>query len=324
MHMQNEEKPAQRKRFDAGWYPNMSNEDYHSSSGYSSSTLKVLMDKSMAHLNYQQGIQSVPTDAKNKGSLLHAMVLEPHVVDQEFMIRPEGLARPSSRILNAANPSAASQEKIDAWLAFEAERGDRLDITQEQHDHCRRMADSLLTHPIISKWFDPGMGGLAEQSVYYWYRGEDWEEKPRYKLMMKVRPDWILPGHNVLFDLKSTRDASFTAFMKQARNLGYHISAAMYLDGVNSNKEFLDHCGVNLFTKFVWVVVENEPPYAATYYEISKKDFQEGRQVYHTLARRLDTYTKSEWKGYGSTDENGLITPDGRVSDMPRWGYPIA
>ena len=318
-----ENKTNERPFFKPGYYPDMPNEDYHGSFGYGSTTIKILSEKTKSHMDYERNNQKKMTEPLIKGQLLHAMVLEPHNIDKEFAIRPPEIKKPTSAQLNAKKPSAATIDQIIAWDKWQKDLGDRIEVNAEQLEHCTSMAESIKNHPVMGAWFDESMEGMAEQSIFYWYNSEAWDDNNDYRLMFKVRPDWVIPGHPVLFDIKTTRDASFTNFMRSAHSMMYHMSAAMYLDGSNRNKEFLDKCGVLAFNKFVWVVVENVPPYEATYYEASKDDIEEGRQLYHRLARKLDLYNRSEWKGYGERGDDGLITPAGRESELPKYGYNI-
>jgi hypothetical protein len=304
-----EENKTKRPFYKPGYYPDLSNEEYHGSFGYGSTTLKILNDRTKAHMDYQRAHPKPMTDALLKGQLVHSMVLEPHKVEDEFAILPDVNRR--------------TKEGKARIFAFEENNQGKLFVTKEQYNTATYMAKSIKEHPVMGMWFNGNIPGFAEQSIYYWYKSEDWDERNDYKTMLKVRPDWVLEGHPVIFDIKTTRDAAFSAFMKQARSLGYHMSAAMYLDGCNRNQDFLDKACVMAFTSFVWVVVENEPPYCATYYELGPEDRQEGQAIYHQLVRKLDRYNRSEWKGYGEQDKDGFITPEGRVSDMPRWGNSI-
>lgn len=314
------EKPK-RPFFEPGWYPDLSNEEYHKSFGYSSSSLKFLNEKTMAHLLYQQSVASQETEALVKGQVLHCLTLEPHLFDQEFAVKPEGLTKPSIRQINAKKPSDASILQIAAWNKWIEELGDRTSVPAEMLDSAKAMAKRIREHPkagpIVT--FEET---VAEQSIFYWYNPEDWDENHDYRIMCKVRPDLILPGHDVLFDLKSTRDASYSEFMKQALKLGYHISGAMYLDGANRCKEFLRHCGVVAFTRFVWIVVENFPPYEVAMYELSETDRERGMEEYHKAVRSAHRYKMSDWKGYGHFDGE-QIQPITRQSELPNFKTKI-
>jgi len=311
-----------RPMYKAGWHQNLSNDEYHGSSGYSSSLLKILTEKTMAHLLYKQSQPNEYTEATLKGQALHTLTLEPHLFDSEFAVRPEGLKKPTSAQINAAKPSPKSQQQMNEWSAWLDELGDRTEITEEMRTHALAMSKKVREHPKIAGFMDEKMKALVEQSVYYWYNPEDWDQKDDYRIMCKVRPDLVIPGHPIIFDLKSTRDASFTEFMRQAKKLGYHISAAMYLDGLNRCKPFLKHCGVTKFEKFVWICVENTPPFEVAIYEIRKEDLDLGASLYHKAVRRMQEYNVSDWKGYG--EFNGTeVDPCIRMSEFPPYGSKV-
>lgn len=320
---QEAQKTAKKERpfFEPGWYPDISNDDYHGSFGYGSTTLKILAEKTKNHMDYQQSLPNTYTEATLKGQALHTLAMEPHLFDKEFGIRPEGLKKPTIAQINAAKPSDKTLVQIDDWDNWLKELGDRTEITAETHDHALKMAKNLREHPQVGMYLEEG---IAEQSVYYWYNPEDWDDDSDYRIMCKVRPDWIIPGHSVIFDIKSTRSAAQSDFMKQAKQLGYHMSAGMYLDGVNRCKEFLEYAKVIAFTKFVWLCVENEAPYEVASYEVSDDDREEGVQMYHSLVRKLDQYRRSEWQGYGDYDfDIGGISPATRQSSLPNFKRKI-
>lgn len=303
-----------RKKIAPGYYPDLSNDDYHNSYGYSSTSLKVLSEKTKFHMDFERDNPSLEEkDCMVKGRLLHSMVMEPDITSTEFALRPEGLKKPTSATIKAKSRTKSSQENYDKWLEWKKDLGQRTEVTNAQLEVCANMTRSIRNHPILGNWFDGSIEGMAEQSVFY--KKED--------MLLKVRSDWILKGHPVLFDIKSTKDASFTEFMKQAKKLGYDISAAMYLDGCNSNQELLDAAKVERFEKFVWVVVENTAPFCSTYYELSKEDLEIGAAIYRNLVNKLVRYKKSDWTGYGEINEQGQVTPDGRVSILPKYGKKI-
>lgn len=326
-----EEVKKARKFFDPGWYRDLSIQDYHEASGYSSSSIKVLAEKTMEHLNYQRMIGSTDTRATLGGQVLHTLVLEPEMFDIEFGVRPDKLVKPTIRQITAKKPSPASVVQINAWRDWEDELGNRTEVMPEMYAQCKAMAEKVRAHPEAGFIFNDEMSdisknSLIEQSVFYWYNPEDWDAKTGYdyRLMLKARFDKVLVGHNIIFDLKSSRDAAFSAFMKQAKTLGYDVSAAMYLDAFNRNQELLEHVGIEKFERFIWCVVENEPPYEVALYEASPADLNEGAQKYHHLVRKLDQYNRSEWKGYGDWDgKTEQILPRARESQLPPWGNKI-
>lgn len=315
-----EEKKKERPFYKPGWYPDLSNEDYHGSFGFSSSSLKVLTEKTMSHLLYQQSQPNEQTTAMLKGNVLHTLVLEPEMFDKEYAIRPPELKRPTMAQLNAKKPSDKSLVQIESWNAWQKELGDRTEITQEIYDHGSAMAKKVREHPNLETLLDSKI--ISEESVFYWYNPEDWDNEKDYRIMCKIRPDLIFPGNDIIFDLKSSVSAAETDFARQCKKLGYHISAGMYLDGANRDIGFLRHCGVMAFMKFAWIVVENEPPYEVAIYECDKESLQEGMEIYHRTVRLVHQYKMSKWKGYGVFDGE-VFQPEIRVLKLPTYGNKI-
>lgn len=310
---------SQRPFYKPGWYPDLSNDAYHGSFGYGSTTLKILSEKTKAHMDYHLKQPNEYTDATLTGQVVHTLAMEPEKFDLEFAVRPLDLKRPSITQFKAKNPSDTTLKQIEAWQNWQRKLDKRTEVTAEIHEKALKMATKLRQHPQVGKFLKEG---VAEQSIYYWYNPESWDDNNDYRIMCRVRPDWIIPGHSCLFDIKTTRDASFSGFMRQAKKLSYHMSAAMYLDGVNRCREFLAFAKVIAFTQFVWICVENEPPYEVASYELTEKDREEGQQLYHALVRKLDQYNRSDWQGYGDWDGT-RISPAARLTDLPPYGNPI-
>lgn len=308
-----EEQKSQRKIIEMGWYAELSNEDYHGSSGYSSSSLKVLLEKTMAHLDYQRSHPSGQTENMLLGSIVHTLCLEPHAFEHEYAIRPMGIRKPTEAQLTAKKPSDKTLVQIEEWLSWQSQLETKTEITAEMYNKAKAMADKVLEHPMAGLLIEDG---IVEHSVFYWYNPEDWDEETDYRIPLKVRPDLIKPGHHFIFDLKTTADAGSTKFGQQAKKLNYHTSAAMYLDGCNRHQSFCEYCGVVAFTGFNWIVVENQAPYEVAIYEMTDDQRHEGMQRYHTAVRRLHEYKKSEWKGYGE-QVNGKILPIARPATLP-------
>lgn len=317
------EKP-ERPMFAAGWHPDISNEDYHRSVGYSSSQLKKINEMPYSKMMYQQRHPKPRSEVMILGDGVHVLTMEgQEKFDSLFAVRPEGLTKPTVAQLNAKKPSDKTLKQIEDWLKWEEKLEGKTELTHEQMEHVDGMSKSLLAHPQIGEgYFNKELGGVPEQSIFYWYNPEDWDNNQNYRIMCKVRPDWIVPGHPVIFDLKTTRDATETGFSKTIKKLSYHLSAAMYLDGANRCKEFKEAMQVNRFSSFVWILVENEPPYEARSFELTSKDFEDGNILYHSGIRRLEQYKKSTWKGYGMWDGKEY-QPITMPIESPNWNNPI-
>jgi hypothetical protein len=212
----------------------LSNADYHGGPGVSSTELKYLL-QSFAHWEEyhrakneerqkrESGEAKVTRtkDAKDKGSLVHALILEPHTVESEFACMPE---KPEGMLSNVASAKAALAAAGAATKATKAEDvyelvhqmlpeaitparwEERLaemnrkktllhpDDWQSAHD----CAASVLNHPVAGEYFT---GGFAEESFYV--------ADPASGLLRKCRLDYlrILPHQLHVVDLKTIRDA---------------------------------------------------------------------------------------------------------------------
>ena len=139
---------------------------------------------------------------------------------------------------------------------------------------------------------------VRESSIYWWYRSQDPDDDTRYKELLKVSPDALCKNYGVIVDLKTTRDGSYSGWQRQMQNLYYHVSAAMYLEGVNQCKELLQEMGHFAYNKFVHVCVENEPPYLTSVYELHPDYIEIGKAIYRRALRELRRGRENSWPPY--------------------------
>lgn len=267
-----------------GWYKDLSNEEYHASAGYSSSQLKMLVDHTPAHLHASMTAERTVTENMLLGTVTHTLTLEPEKFDREFAVSEKFDGR------TTAGKAAKA--------AFEAAAMGKTVITHEILDKATAMAKSLLSNPRTAALLD---GAIPESSVY-------WNED---SMLLKVRPDAICRDHPVIVDIKTTRNASYSDFVKSVFNFGYHISAAMYLDGVSQSEAVRSELRHDSYTNFVFLCVENEAPYLTASYELCADDIEFGRVLYRRSLRILqESEQHQQWPGYSE---------DIRMIEMPEW-----
>jgi hypothetical protein len=115
-----------------------------------------------------------------------------------------------------------------------------------------------------------------------------WDE-PTTGCRLKGRIDVL--GDGFITDLKTTRDASTDAFRRSMLLFGYHIQAAMYVDGY----EFL----TGDLLPFNFVAVETEPPFGIKSYSIREDSLMLGRMKYRKAAEIWKQCEESgNWPGY--------------------------
>ncbi|MEM1189902.1 MAG: PD-(D/E)XK nuclease-like domain-containing protein [Pseudomonadota bacterium] len=275
-----------------GWYPDMSNAEYHGSFAVGSSRLKTLCNQTPAHFHYERTHPKESTPAMALGTAVHAMVLEPDTYKDAVAVLPEGLNMRSS----------TDRAVRDQFIAMNA---GKTIITLAQQHAAEYMAESVMKLTDVRILLSDM---IPESSVFWWYKSKDPDESPEpFKQMLKVRPDALNPAHSIIIDLKTTRDATETSFNRAIIDHYYHLSAAMYLEGVNQCSQLLEHTGNFGFTKFLLVCVENTPPYPAAAYALPESYLDIGRALYRRAMRVLRDARDQDWPGF--PDEIRTIEP---------------
>jgi hypothetical protein len=280
----------ERPLIEPGWYRDLSNEEYHGSFGYSSSQIKTLIEQTPAHLRHSFTVQKETTVNMLLGTAVHTLVLEPEKFAAEFAI--------SQKFDGRTNAGKAAK------ALFELESAGRTVITEDVAEKAQAMAAAILNHPIASLLVKDI---VTESSVYWWYKSMDADDDTRYKIMTKVRPDILCRNYPVIADIKSTADGSYSGFIKSIQNFYYHVSAAMYLEGVNQCKPLLEEMRHFAYNKFVFICVENFEPYLVSCYELHADYLEIGKFLYRYAMRKLRDGQENDWPGY--PDEIRVIEP---------------
>lgn len=284
--------PDEAKKFRApGWYKDISNEEYHRGPGKGSSNLKILLEQTGAHLEYARTHPTEATAAMNLGTAVHTLTLEPEKFDAEIAVRPEGLNLRTN----------AGKADMETFLC--ANVGKTI-ITPAQYEEAKQMAANVRAHPIAGILLQDI---IVESSVYWWYRSMEEGDDHRYKEFLKVRPDALSRSHPVVMDLKTTKDGSYSGFIKSIQDRYYHLSAAMYMEGINQCQPLLDEMRMLAYLKFVFICVENFAPYQVSVYELSDEYMKIGKHLYRTAMYRLSKAREENWPGY--PDEVRVIEP---------------
>lgn len=145
-------------------------------------------------------------------------------------------------------------------------------FNQDELDAIEKMVGGIIGSKTLMETFN---GGDCPREVSYFW--QDFETG----LQLKCRPD--IEHNGIIGDWKSTTDASPAAARRTIINLGYHISAAMYLDGTSA-KEFLV------------VFVEKAPPFGVGIYRISDDLLQLGHEQYRRGIQLLAQYKDTAYE----------------------------
>jgi len=178
-----------------GVIENMTNEDYHATADISSTTVKTVWKKSLAHW---KGQKFTSTAALLIGSALHGILLEPH--------REIAIKGPKTR-------------RSKAYTEMERDLGpDQVLLTEGEWYMVRAMAKSAMANPAFRKVLEHP-DRQNEVSIFV--------ECPSTGLGLKTRFDCRVK--EVIYDVKSTIDSSPDGFSKECWKYAYPLQAAFYL-----------------------------------------------------------------------------------------------
>ena len=214
------------------------------------------------------------TRAMRIGKALHALALEGIAP----LVRPEF----------SGKGSVAARAEWDA-----AHEGQTI-ISEDEAAQVHGMAAHIAMHPVAGPALRRA-DGIAEVSILWTCE--------QTGALCKSRLDWLLPG--IILDVKTTADARPDAFARSVATYRYEVQAAFYLQAAASAGVPAEH--------FIFVVVENAPPYAVALYQLDDAALEQGRRLY---LRDLETYQRcaerDEWPAYPT---------DIQTLSLPRWAY---
>ncbi len=268
-----------------GWYRSITNENYHASEGMSSSTLKKFLTQTPAKIYYDNlHVEHKQTDTMLLGSATHGLVLEPQHFDRDFFVMPELKLTTKDGRLERDRLIANNKNKTV--------------IKKDIFETAKSMSEAVLSHPTAAKLLN---GCIVEQSIYWDNNGGR---------LLKCRPDALKPGAPIIIDLKSTVDASYSFFSKEIVKRNYHLSAAMYLEGCNDNSDLKKCLGVDEFKDFIFICVENTPPFQVAIYYLSDVFLTQGIDLFHYALYLYAIAFENDWPTYPQ---------DVREIEPPKW-----
>ena len=262
-----------------GINPNIDADQYHRTLGLTKSGLMALK-KSPAHFWQWMTSPSEPsTQAMNLGTATHTMVFEPHKFEKEIVVVPEDAPKKATAAqIKAKNPSDDAVASMKWWDEFNKASEGKCVITQEQLAQAQGMATAVRSYADILPLLDHP-SAKAELSIVAN------EEVNGLQIACKMRCDLLTLDGTTIVDLKTTADASPEGFSKTFMSLGYWMQAAHYI-AVGRR------AGLPI-QKFVFVAVENAPPYSVALYELDEdslsKAFSIRQKLLETLANCIAT-----------------------------------
>ena len=243
----------------------LSNEEYHGDTTHlSSSALKTLLISPAAYKEkYIDGFSSGSSDAMDLGSYVHALILEPHLVDTEFAVFPGKVRRGV------------------AWEEFKAANKDKTIITSSQVAKANEMLEGYSNSDHAKKLIADNTG-VPELSMFSEIDG----------VPVKIRTDFFTTNGDIV-DVKTTNAPLSEADIQSViRKYSYDLSAALYVD-VAKQYDGKDH-------DFYFVFLSKQSGAPCRAFKASKKLLELGRKKYREA---LALYSHCKAHGFETNGE---------------------
>jgi hypothetical protein len=204
------------------------------------------------------------------GKAAHDLILDGTGWPDRYHVLPEGFTR------------AGTKKWADAIAeADAAEAEGKTVLKHSDHATVVAMAEAIKKHPInraLSR-------GKAEATIV-------WQDE-QTGVWLRCRPDFLPDDRRFIPDLKTTTDASPTAFEKSVANFGYHQQAALYLDGLAAV------FGEDESREFYFIAQEKEPPYIVQPYQLDAESIAWGRRANRVAINKFAWCVKNNrWPSY--------------------------
>jgi len=255
-------------------------EVYHSDIGISASGLKAI-SKCPAYYKYRA---ENPQDEDEKsevltvGGAIHTYILEPSKLLDKYIIAP------------------GSDKRKKEWKDFIANMTDeeqrKIVLRKSDGDMMKGLVDSLST-PVNKDGLN-----IYENIIHH---PKTTREKAIFTvdkergILLKMKADVNFDG--VFFDLKSTKSAEPTSFMRDAGNLGYGIQGSFYLKvAAMAGKKSRG---------FGFIAIEKNEPFLTSTIVMQERDITLGNwQVEHYLDIYTECLKSGVWYGYNGLNKN--------------------
>lgn len=252
---------------------NVCEADYFSDPGYSQSDMKQALES--PELLYWMKHQGGRAERKPSPQMVEGTLAHTCILEPDKFMS-------TYKVCGPRNTKAGKEE------AKEAIESGRQPITQAQYEKALGMNLAVNENLLCNSFF---VDGLAEQSFF--------SEDDRTALPMKARLDWITENDTIV-DLKTVAagGASPANFAKQVANFSYHLQASHYLE-------------MSGMQRFVFVVVEREPPFQIGVYQLDDDAMAEGRYL---RRKALDLIANcrvlNDWPGHTPLEPQTLSLPN--------------
>lgn len=252
----------------------------------SSSSLRLF---AQCPARYIAGYNPPDSDAKDYGSLLDTLVLQPDTFKSRYAIKPHTYKDEKS---GETKPWNGNSLVCKAWLK---DHGEFQIVSNEEVNEALAARTRLEADEVIWAFL-----GASDRAV--WLQAEWHDEKTGVVVPLKALLD-LVPRLDTEFaksigDLKSTRNAAVIPWTKWCYTAGYYLQAAIYADLIVAAQPERD------LTDFCFILSENYPPYQSGKRILSADFLELGRISYRRLLEAYSACLRAgKWPGYDDHDE---------------------
>lgn len=252
--------------------------DYFKNPAISASGLK-LIDRSPAHFFESRTNPKESTDPQKFGTFAHCAILEPQEFDNRFTMIPEGI-----------NFTTKEGKEIRATIIASGKEAVKYEAMQD----ILKIQAIFQSHPFVVEMNK--CNPEFEKEHYYYFDGI----AAKMKTDIIIQPCASFPT-GLVFDLKTTTDASPESWARTLWNGKGYIQVAWYIDSFQRI--------YGTVPDFVFGVIEKSSPYLMAFYRPPAHLIEYGREECNRL---LGIYNEcmntGVWAGYPS-GVNELVLP---------------
>lgn len=210
--------------------------------------------------------EPIDKDVYRIGRAAHYRLLEPHLFEKNIHVMPEGVdfrSNAAKAQRDAAVAEGKTVIKYDAFLEVQA------------------MEQALRAHSFVPAAFE---NGEPEKTLA-------WKD-PETGVWLRCRPDFLPKAIRHVPDYKTAASAKPEQFRKHVWDFGYHMQAALYMDGIEAVTDTAPQ-------SFFFVVQEKKAPYVVSCIALDPVAIEWGR-IQNRKAIRIfaDCLAADRWPGY--------------------------
>ena len=179
--------------------------------------------------------------------------------------------------------SDSGRRQGSKWKEFKAANEGVLLLKEDEFEEKMRpfvAAHANTTHSESANWL------LHTPMSRMWSTAYEWEHESG--LHMKGELDLILPDHNIVVDIKTTRNERAESFAKSIVDFRYDVQAVQYLDAIErlTGEDW----------QYYWLCIRNSEPYSITVIECDSEWIELGQSYREVF---IDNYLRrrreSDW-----------------------------